>query len=237
MNRFRKAAVVALALLAAPAFAHEEDGRGTVWSWLGDWDPTFYAGASVQQTSFSDWDVISRIDSASFTSREFDEEDSGLRVMGGMTFTQYLALEASYADFGGASFAGISDGSGATWEPGPQREELELEGFGLHVTGRYPLAKAFFAVARAGAWALRSETRVTGTFDDAGTPTPYDMRDTSNSTQFAYGAALEYDGFAPFRLGLEYDASNLDEHFLSGEDGQRHSIGLTLKYVFTGESQ
>jgi len=236
MNRYRTAAVVALTLLGAPALANETDGRGTVWSWLGDWDPSFYAGVGVHQGDYSDWSTIGGIDSQTYTSRSSDEADTGFRVSGGMKFLDNFAVEATYADFGGASFAGDSDGSGVIWEPGTQREELELSGIGLHLAGRFGVTSQFFVAARVGAWSLRSERHQTGTFDDAGTPTPFDIRDSSNSTQFGYGVALEYDGLAPVRVALEYDLTALDGQ-LGFDEGELSSIGLSLKYLFTGATR
>ena len=117
MSRYRFAALVAMALAAMPACANEEDGRGPVWSWFGDWGPSFYAGAGVHQARFDDWGVVSQVDAATYTSRERDDEDTGARISGGMVFREHFALEAAYADFGGATFMGVSDGSGGVWEP------------------------------------------------------------------------------------------------------------------------
>ena len=226
------AAVLALAFAAAiPASAHEEDGRGTVWSWFGDWDPSFYAGAGIQQGTLEDWSTVEQVDSASFTSRESDDEDTGFRVSGGMAFTEHFAVEMGYADFGGARFAGTSDGSGPVWEPGTQRETIDLSGISLHLVGRLPVTRTVFVSARAGAWSLRTERHQTGVFDDAGTPTPFDIRDSGNSTRFGYGAALEYDGLAPWRVAFEYDVAELEGQQGFG-DGQFSSFGLSLKYVF-----
>jgi hypothetical protein len=234
MNRYQTAAAVAMTVLAAPAFASETDGRGTVWSWFGDWDPSFYAGASVHQGSFDDWSAVAQIDTASFTARDRDDAAVGIRVSGGMQFLDNLALEATYADFGGASFAGVSNGSGAIWEPGTQREEIELSGFGLHLVGRLQVSDLFSASARVGAWSMRSERHQSGIFDDAGTPTPFDIRDTGTSTELGYGASIEYDGFAPLRIALEYDATAVPNDASFG-DGDLRSVGVSLKYLFRAD--
>ena len=232
MNQGRLAAIaIAMFIAASPAMAHEEDGRGTVWSWFGDWDPSFYAGASLQQSTLEDWSTIEQVDSASFTSRESDDEDTGFRVAGGMAFAEHFAVEMGYADFGSATFAGNADGTGF-WEPGMQRETIELSGLSLHLVGRLPVTSTWFVSGRVGAWSFRSERHQTGAFDNAGTPTPFDIRDSVNSTRFGYGAALEYDGLAPWRIAVEYDVAEFEGQD-GFDDGQLTSLGLSLKYVFS----
>ncbi|MGH8442662.1 MAG: outer membrane beta-barrel protein, partial [Nevskiaceae bacterium] len=189
-------------LAGSPAFAHECecDGRGTLASWMGDWDLSFYAAASLDQSTFDDWSMVAAIDAQTYTARAMDDQDIAFRVRGGMEFAEYFALEVGYADFGQARFSGTSDGSGSLWVAGTQRETIEVDGYSLHLVGRLPVKAAFAAAARVGASVLMSERHQSGTFDDAGTPTPFNIRDSGTSTELSYGVALEYDGFAPIRL-------------------------------------
>jgi hypothetical protein len=167
-----------LANLAQPALAHETDGKGTVWSWMGDWDPSFYAGMSLHQGTFEDWSVSEFTD---FTTRSEDDSDVGFRLSGGMQIVKYLGIEASYADFGEARFTGNSDGTGP-FAPGPVQDRLQAVGYGLHLVGRLPVGGDFTVAGKAGFWSLRTEQAGSANLDVGG-QTPFS--NSESATEFS----------------------------------------------------
>jgi hypothetical protein len=197
------------------------------------WDPAFYAGASLQYGEFKDWS-LSRIDSGTFTARDGDDRDSGFRLLGGIEFLQHFAAELSYVDFGGATFAGQSDGSGTFWEPGPQRDMIELDGYALHLIAKVPLGGDLAFAGRAGWWRWEARQRTSGTFNDAGTPTPFVLDLVDTGARFAWGAGFDYDGLRPFRLSLEFGVASFEAPVSQPLFGtsEVQSLGASVKYLF-----
>jgi hypothetical protein len=215
-----------LASAAAPVLAHETDGRGTVFSWIGDWDPSFYAGVSLHQGAFEDWSVSQL---TRFTTRNEDDSDVGFRLSGGMQIVEHLAIEASYADFGEARFTGDSDGTGP-FAPGPVGDRVRADGYGLHLVGRLPVAGNFDLAGKAGVWSLRTEQTASGSLDVGG---PFSSRESGSSTEFSYAVALEYTGFGPIRVAMEYEVTDLDAPLTPSAAGSEiRSLGVSLQYRF-----
>jgi hypothetical protein len=197
------------------------------------WDPSFYAGAGLQFGEFKDWNV-SRVDAGSFTARDEDDRDGGFRVAGGVEFLQHFGAEVSYVDFGSATFLGQSDGSGTFWEPGPQSDAIELEGVALHLVAKVPLGGDLAFAGKAGWWRWEARQRVAGTFDDAGTPTPFVDTAADSGVRFTWGAGFDYDRFRPFRLTLEYGVASFEAPVTQPLFGasEVQSLSVSVKYLF-----
>jgi hypothetical protein len=231
----RAFAVLVLAGVSLPVSAHdcaECADTASVSFWSSDWNLSWYAGLSYQFSEFKDWS-ISRIDSGSFTSRNEDDRDGGYRLTAGMEFLNYFGVEASYADFGEAAFSGQSDGSGAFFAPGPQQDSLALDGYALHLIARVPIGGAFWVAGKAGWWQWQSRQRSSGTVYSPG-PTPYSLNNSDDGIRFSWGAGLDYDGFKPVRISVEYGAATFEAPNTVDLFGASDisSLGVSLKYLF-----
>jgi hypothetical protein len=227
---------LAVALAPGPLLAGDdcEDCGGGGFSFGAlRWDPAFYAGAGLQYGEFKDWSMA-RFDAGAFTSRDEDNRDDGFRLVGGLDFLQHFAAELSYLDFGTVTFIGQSDGSGTFWEPGPQRDLLELEGLALHLVAKVPLGADLTFAGKAGWWRWEARQRTSGTFDDAGTPTPFVLDQTGSGGRFSWGAGFDYDGLRPFRLSVEFGVAGFEAPVSQPVFGasEVQSLGASVKYVF-----
>ena len=227
-------AAALLAGLALPASAEDCPGcsrAATTSFWSSDWNLSWYAGMGYQFSEFTDWN-LSEINSDGFTSSDEDDSDTGFRLTAGMGFLEHFGVEASYTDFGEASFAGQSDGSGPMWAPGPQRDSLELDGFALHLLARVPVAGDFSVAGKAGWWRWQARQHSTGTFYPG--PAAYDLRGSDDGIRFSWGAGLDYDGFAPVRVSAEYGAASFEAPNTAAALGasEVRSLSVSLKYLF-----
>ncbi len=226
-----------LAALSPPASANECEGCSKAAStsfWSSDWNLAWYAGLSYQLSEFADWN-ISELSSVGFTSRNEDDSGTGYRLTAGMDFLEHFGVEASYTDLGEATFSGQSDGSGALWAPGPQRDSLELDGFALHLIARVPVGMDFSVAGKAGWWQWQADQRTTGTFyspPPAGPATPYDLRGSDDGIKFSWGAGLDYDGFKPVRISAEYGAATFESPTTDDGASDIRTLSLSLKYLF-----
>ena len=229
-----------LASAAGPVSAHDcpecSDAASTSF-WTSDWNLGWYAGAGYQGSRFEDWSLASRVDSGTFTSRSEDDADAGLRLVAGMEFLTYFSVEAAYTDFGEATFSGQSDGTGAIFAAGPQRDSVELDGYALHLGARVPVGMDFWVAGKAGWWLYHARQRATGTVHNpppAGPPAPYALDESDNGIRFSWGAGLDYDGFKPFRISAEYRAATFRAPLTEDSFGssEASSVGLSVTYCF-----
>jgi OOP family OmpA-OmpF porin len=238
MNKRGVGLIAALLLGTGQAAAHDAVECGTGPSWTERLKPAFYMGGGLERSSFEDWAFAAKFDSNSYTSTRASEDDTGYALRAGVDFLEHFGLEASYVDFGEASFMGQSDGSGQIWGPGPQRESMSLDGYALHALGRYPIAGSVAVMAKVGYWRWQSERRREGTYYASytnGVPdpaVPYASTLSDDGWRFTYGAGLEYDGFKPFRVAAEYTVSEFVPGFFDQDPGEARSIGISLKYLF-----
>ncbi len=242
MNRYGAALGITAVLtgFSQPVLAQECEGCSSspsVSFWSGDWNPSFYAGASFQQSLFEDWGTVSRIDASSYTSRSEDDSDTGFRVSAGMDFLEHFGVELTYADLGEASFTGQSDGSGTFFAPGTQRDAVELDGYALHLIARIPIAKDFSLSGRAGLGLWEASQRTSGMYYDpgmGGAPAPFSTNASESSLRFSWGAGLDYDGLKPVRVVLAYEAATFEAPTTAELFGVSdiRSLSLSLNYFF-----
>ncbi|MGQ0585587.1 MAG: outer membrane beta-barrel protein [Gammaproteobacteria bacterium] len=230
--------VVAAALLAAlaqPVAAHEcpecSDAASTTF-WHPGWNLAWYAGAGLDYTEFQDW-TIERVEPATFASTDEDGRSSGFRLTAGVEFLRYFAVEASYADLGEATFSGQNDGSGAVFAAGEQRGAIDLDGYALQLVARVPVKDTWSVAGKAGFWQWHARERFGGVVYQAGTPTPTSFGNSDDGIRFAWGAGLEYDGFKPIRVGIEYRAATFEAPLTdSFGTSDVSSLGVSLSYFF-----
>lgn len=226
-----KTMMAAAAFLLAGAAWAEPDGEHcscdhTHGQW--NWDPRTYAGAALAQNSFAEWSFMERIDAGSYASRDLDDGGTGYRVFAGLEFLHYLAAELGYADFGGASFTGQSDGSGFFWDAGPQHESVDVEGIDLSLLARLPLVRDLAVVAQAGGLWSRAVRTLRGSTQSSG---PFAAENTDDGTSFAYGGRLEYSGLLPLRLAVAYSHSEFEGGgFLSDPVVETWSLAAAYRF-------
>jgi hypothetical protein len=224
--------VLVLAGVSLPVLAHdcpECADTASVSFWSSDWNLSWYAGLSYQFSEFEDWS-ISRIDSGSFTSRNEDDRDGGYRLAVGMGFLEYFGVEAAYSDFGEATFSGQSDGSGSVFAPGPQRDSVELDGYALHLIARVPIGNEFWVAGKAGWWQWRARESLAVNLQSG----PFAGSQSDDGIRFSWGAGLDYDGFKPVRISVEYGAATFEAPNTVDAFGasEIRSLGVSLKYLF-----
>lgn len=150
-------AMLATAVLAAsPAMAADDGG--------------FYVGAGVGSFSLDVGD--------------FDDSDTGFKVLGGYGFNKYFGLELEYIDGGTIEDSGV---------------EVDVSGFVASLMGSYPVTEQFDVFAKVGMlfWDVDFDF-----FGDSG---------SESGEDFAWGVGAGYDFTDNFGARLEYQAFNLED--------------------------
>ena len=207
---------------AAPAGAH--DGTSHTHWWL-DLGGAWYAGAGVGQARYDDYAVF---DDGSFTSNRTDDSGAALRVFGGVDIGKYLALEATYADFGEATSRAQSDGSGSVWSAGPQAAKISAKGYDFSLVGRLPLTDDWGAFAKVGGSWLDVGFAVAV---DAQCCGPAQDRSKHTDEGVSYGGGVRYDGWRPLRIVAEYGVLPAEVTFFAPEV-ELDWIAVSAAYLF-----
>lgn len=224
------AVVAAMLSLGVPGVTWAEGEGGQCdcshTHWYQDLKPTWYAGGSLNQSTFSDWSSLEAYSPSdpSFTSRTQDDSDTGFRIFGGMGFLNYFALEAGYAGFGDVSGVWQNDGSGPFFPSGPVTEDFSLDGYDLGFTAKLPLFNDAALVGKAAAFFWHSQTQLVD-------PDTLYFTQYNSGTSLQYGAGFEYDRFRPLRIVAAYNVATFDQEFIR-ERGKLESVGLSLVYLF-----
>ena len=132
-------------------------------------DAGFYAGLALGQTRLTDW-----CNSApGVTISACEDSDTGWKLLGGYRFNRYLAIEATYVDWGKVS--GTANGISVS---------AEQTSWGAGVVGSLPINAQFSIFGKAGFLKTEQEIRRPGaTF-------------TRDDDEFNYGLGVKY-AFAP----------------------------------------
>lgn len=218
-----------LALVAAESASADDDHAGRAHShwWLErGLEPSWYAGAAVGHSTFN-----ALGDDGSIASPDDDDNDINLRLFAGIGLGRHVAFEFGYVDFGEASFSGQSDGSGPFLAPGPAREDVAVDGFDLAVVGKLPLTEAWALFGRAGMLKWDSTYEFSATFDCCG---PGGAKESADGSDWTYGAGVQYDGFLPLRITVEYGVATFAMPGFPARDRDRDitSIGASFACVF-----
>ncbi len=191
-----------------------------------------YAGGSVVQSTFKDWSFYERSDDGSYISRSMDDSDVGTRVFGGLELGRYFAFEFGYANHGEATFMSQSDGSGSFWAPGPVAETIELRSTDVTLLGKLPLSESVALFGRVGTFRWKSKVKRSGASQSGGS---FTLRDPTGGSETAYSAGLQYDGFRPVRVVVEYSAVSFGNASFYPLQPKLETIVLSLAYVFSRE--
>jgi hypothetical protein len=189
------------------------------------WNPSFYAGASLSQSTFERWGSLDFND-GSYTSSAGDEDGTGYRAFTGVDFLGYVALEVGYADFGQARFNAQSDGSGSLWSAGPISSQFELRGFDLRLAGKLPIYRGLKLVAQTGLLVWQRESSASGDVQGSGA---FAYQDSARGEDILFGGGLEYDGWQSLRLGATYQFVQPGEGF---RDPDIKTLAIALGYRF-----
>lgn len=144
----------------------------------------FYVGASIGQSYVEEDDVI--------FDEDFDEEDFGFKVFGGMRFHKNFAAELTYLDFGEPDdeILGIDS-------------EIDLYAWALYGVGVLPLTDKFELFAKLGVayWDAEGKARFMG----------ISAKNDDDGTELAYGLGASYSLTDHFAFRVEYEGIDLDD--------------------------
>lgn len=151
----------------------------------------WYIGAGVGQSEVDDF--CSGVSNC-------DDTDTGWKLFGGYLFTQYVAIEAGYVDFG--KFSGSSGGISAS---------AEVTGVTAHVVGMLPLNERFSLIGRLGTIYADVDIKASGF--------GYSFHDDDQSFDFAAGVGAEVNITDQFSLRAEYELfKDVGDDDTTGED-------------------
>ena len=150
--------------------------------------PPYYAGAGIGQSYVEEDNIIGGAD--------FDDEDFGFKVFGGIRLHENFAVEAAYLDFGETDddSAGLFD------------IEVELYALALYGVGILPLSEQFELFAKLGVayWDADAD----GIIIFSGITFPVDDDD---GVDLAYGIGASYAFTDQFAVRVEYEGVDVDD--------------------------
>jgi OOP family OmpA-OmpF porin len=151
----------------------------------------WYIGAGVGQSEVDDF--CSGVSNC-------DDTDTGWKLFGGYRFTQYVAIEAGYVDFG--KFSGNSGGISGS---------AEVTGVTAHVVGTLPLNERFSLIGRLGTIYADVDVKASGF--------GIYYHDDDQSFDFAAGVGAEVNITNQFSLRAEYELfKDVGDDDTTGED-------------------
>lgn len=181
-------------------------------------EPGFYIGAWVGQSSKDvsrDFYETFNADNQQFSSftpvedhTSFDDSDTAFGLLAGYRFTQYLAFESGYTEFGKVEYKSQASGN-YPLEAGTFNSKIQsgTSGFSFAALGTLPLSRDWELFARGGV--LFATTKFRLMIDATGTrfiPVPGDFDDsfTKNTTDMFAGVGISRRVFEIYDLRLEY---------------------------------
>lgn len=155
------------------------------------------------------WNSISGVTA----SGSVDDSDTGLKVFGGYSFNDYLAVDFGYADLGevGSEIRLVSDGSNFSFPSGSATSTATLGVSGLFggVVGKLPLTDFLSLQGRAGLylWDLEYDETNSGTGAYSGTTS---FSDSDDGSDLYYGLGLNIGWFGLFYEVYDIDGDDVD---------------------------
>lgn len=141
----------------------------------------FFVGAALGQARLTDWcDPV-----AGATISACEDTDTGWKLVGGYRFSRYLAVEATYIDWGKVS--GTANGISAT---------AEQTSMGVGVVGSLPINPQFSIFGSAGFLTTEQEIRRPG------------ASFTRDDTEFHYGLGVKYAFTANWAARAEWERTD-----------------------------
>ncbi|HEY5673390.1 MAG TPA: outer membrane beta-barrel protein [Malonomonas sp.] len=177
----------------------------------------FYAGFGV---GGSDSNAADSNDDGSVSGIATSDTDVMGKLFFGYLFNQYLAVEASYQDFGETDFVATSTG-GPSWAAGPVRTDQEAQAYDLTAIGRWPISERWAFIGKLGwSWWENKETYTEGAFVSS---------EKTHGNNFTYGGGLEFDHGYKDRIVYRFE---LDHHEVGNDDYDVNTATANFIYRF-----
>lgn len=163
-------------------------------------------------------------------SSTLDDSDTSFSLFGGYRFSQYVAVEAGYVDFGTAEYraSGLIDPFGPQPTlPATYSADFEVAGFTATAVGAIPIGAMFDVHGRAGILFADTEINEVVAISNASESASY----SANSEDFFYGLGVGLQMGQNWSFSLDWqqfkDVGDDDE---TGEtDVNRLSLGVSYK--------
>jgi OOP family OmpA-OmpF porin len=146
------------------------------------------------------------------------EEDNSWKVLGGYSFNQNLALEASWFDLGQFGF------DTAVLPAANGRGRSDLEGVGLDLVGTFPIAERLSFLARLGVNNTRIKDRYTNSFGGRL------VNDSDRNWYANYGVGLQFALTDRFDLRTELTRYAINDIRLADNNVDTLSVGVNYKF-------
>lgn len=140
-----------------------------------------------------------------------DDTDVGWKIAAGYQFNQYFGAELFYSDIGEADAEGVIGATAAT-------ADVDIDGFGLALTGAVPLGEKFSLIGRVGIYSWDA--------DGSGSAGAVTISADDDGTDMVYGIGGQYD-FTD-RLGLRIEW----EHYDDVADDDLEMISASVVFSF-----
>ncbi len=153
------------------------------------------------------------------------KSDTGYKLLGGVTISHYLALEAGYFHLGTVGFSGFYAVNGPDSPRHPLAGELTLQGVDVGLVARLPLADSLAATGRiALTYHDIKQQFVAPLVTDA--PTSHQQHDY----QHKFGIGLAYLLSDRLHVQLELERYQLGHGLAAQDDFQLLSVGLVYHF-------
>jgi hypothetical protein len=194
---------VLLVLVLFPFFVIADDDDDDSMGWLVPANSAAKNFFGTLRVGYGDNDYPGSNQDGSVTGVRADENDTVFSISGGYRFTDNVAIQAAYHDFGNSEFSGTSSG-GPSWEAGPVSALHDADGWELGVLGRWPVSDRWYVLGFVGYlfWESKEtfvETSGISVLEESGSDVSY-------------------------ALGVEYDVGMRDRFFYRFM-GAHHQVG------------
>lgn len=147
-----------------------------------------------------------------------DQEDNTWKVLGGYSFNDTLAVEASWFDLGEFGYS-------ANLLPAAQaRGNVELEGFGVDLVGTFPIADRLSFLARLGLNNTKIDENFTNTLGGRF------ANDSDRDWYANYGVGLQFALNDRFDLRTEFTRYAIDDMRIADDHVNTLTLGLNYKF-------
>lgn len=208
MNSRKTLLSLALLLVASGAMAQDDKG------WYGG------LGVSRAWSDIENGDLRSAATAAGSTVSTFSDDDSDTtwKVLGGYSFNQNFALEASWFQLGEYGFnAGLTPAATVNGRS-------EIDGYGLDLVGTWPVAERLSFLARLGINNTKVEQRFSNTL---GGRLPSGSDRNVNET---LGLGLQYAVNDRINVSTEFTRYGIDDSRITEDSAETLTLGFTYKF-------
>jgi OmpA-OmpF porin, OOP family len=209
-------------LLASPvAFSQSDEPMKGGFNFRAE-PPHWYIGGNYGRTleSIDDGKIANTIIGGGLTGMEDDDSDRGYKFFVGYQFTDYVAIEAGYADLGDFDVRVARDP-----EVGTLTGNTSYKGYNLDVVGTWPLTSRLSAFGRVGAFRYDTAENFTGTQSLA-----VSLSRDDKSTGYKFGAGLEYSFTERLSARIEAERYRIED--MLGDNGSVNLYSAGLVYRF-----